>query len=88
MATDKVVPESKALPPRNPTIRDENEWPEYILRGVEVTSRNGKIVSLLHADPTYPVTVTGALEPLERSRAHLCKSRLRFRHGEWKFRRN
>jgi hypothetical protein len=69
MVNEKPIPESKALPPRDPAVRDENEWPIFHLRGVEVTSRSGKIASLLHADPTYPVTVTGTLE---KSKANLC----------------
>jgi hypothetical protein len=72
MANDKPIPESKALPARNPAVHDENDWPIYHLRGVEVTSKSGKIASLLHADPTYAVTVTGTLETLDRSKAHLC----------------
>lgn len=72
-AMDKAIPESKALRPRNPAIADENDWPEFQLRNVEVTARNGRLASLLHADPNCPVTVTGTLE-LERGKAHLCES--------------
>jgi hypothetical protein len=74
MATNnKPILESKAITPRDPAIKDENDWPEYHLRNVEVTSKNGRIVSLLHAGPNYPVTVTGTLEALERSKAKLRK---------------
>ncbi|KAF2432444.1 hypothetical protein EJ08DRAFT_732527 [Tothia fuscella] len=66
----KPIPESKALPARDLKLRDENEWPEYHLRDVEVTDGKGREASLLHADPAYPLVVTGTLE-LDRARLGL-----------------
>lgn len=73
MASAKAIPESKALPARDAAIRDENDWPEYHMRNVEVTDRHGRPVSLLQAEDAFPVTVTGMLD-LGKAQEKVCES--------------
>ena len=68
--------ETEILRPRDPGIPDD-DWPEFQLSSVEVRDLAGEPVSLLTADAATPVTVTGKLEPLDQSQAHLrqCSTR-------------
>jgi hypothetical protein len=70
MANNKPLPELKVLRPRDPTFEDENQWPIFRLRNVEVVSKDGELANLLHAGPSYPVTLVGTLDNVERSLSH------------------
>lgn len=64
------VPEEEVLKPIDPSIADENQWEEYQLSNVEVHDANGSLTSLLNADDSSPVTVTGILGTLEPEQRH------------------
>ncbi|KAI9713055.1 MAG: hypothetical protein M1820_001040 [Bogoriella megaspora] len=64
--------ESDVLRPKDPSLVDDNDWPEFLLTNAEVhDTKSWEHVNLLHADEHAPVTVTGKLEGLDRSQAHL-----------------
>lgn len=57
------VSEEDILHPRDPDIKDSDEWPMYTLRKAKVLSKEtGDLVSLLTAHNDHPVTVVGTLE--------------------------
>jgi hypothetical protein len=72
MATTTPIAEHKLLQSRDPAEQDENNWAIFNLRNVEVVSKKGKLVNLLHAGPENPVTVTGTLY-IEKPVSHLCE---------------
>ena len=61
MPSDPHVPELKVLRRKEPTLEDENEWPQFDVRDVEVRDFAGEICSLFSATPDNPVTLTGTL---------------------------
>ena len=64
--------ESDILKPRDPTLIDDNDWPEFLLTNAEVYDpQTGDFTSLLHADEHAPVSITGKLENVDKSQAHL-----------------
>lgn len=64
------VPEEEVLKPIDPSIQDENQWEEFLLTDVEVRDSNSSLASLLDADESLPLTVTGVLETLEPEQRH------------------
>lgn len=70
----KSVHESAVLKPRDPSIADSNAWPDFPLSHVEIFDSNThELTSLLLANESTPVTITGKLE-------NLPKDRLRYLH--------
>ena len=64
--------ESEILKPKDPSLTDDNEWPEFLLTNAEVyDAKTGDLVSLIHADEHAPVSVRGKLETPHVSQAHL-----------------
>ena len=71
--TSKLLPESSVLAPRDPSILNPDDWPEFRLNDATVTLPNGKpneLVSLLLASENHPLTVIGKLEPVAKDLAH------------------
>ena len=61
--TVAITPELKLLRQKSPALEpNEDEWPIFELRKVEVVSKNGTLTSLLYADTNNPVTVVGELD--------------------------
>lgn len=74
--TAKSIPELDLLAPRDPALDDNSDaWPELSLSNVSVYLPNdpNTPASLLHASAYYPLTLTGALEPLPKEQAHLLR---------------
>ena len=72
--TSKVFPESKVLAPRDPSITNSDEWPEFRLSDATVTLPGSSLkapVSLLFASEHYPLKVTGKLEAVPKESSHL-----------------
>ncbi|KAL9079567.1 MAG: hypothetical protein Q9157_001564 [Trypethelium eluteriae] len=64
--------ESDILKPKDPTITNDNDWPEFLLTNAEVHhGQTGELVPLLHADEHAPVNITGKLEGVDKSQLHL-----------------
>ena len=54
--------ETEILRPRDPSLTDSNDWPDFQLTDVEVFDpRTELLSSLILADDTRPVCVTGRL---------------------------
>lgn len=71
-----AISESRVLKPRDPSIADKDEWPQFKLTNVDIYNADETaLVSLLKADERLPVTVVGTLEALEEDQAHLCEQR-------------
>ncbi|KAK5020444.1 hypothetical protein LTR60_000508 [Cryomyces antarcticus] len=63
--------ESKVLKP-DPSVLDDNDWPEFLLTNVEVLDpKDSSLINLFKADEFLPVTVTGKLEDPAGENAHL-----------------
>ena len=64
--------ESEILKPKDRTLTDDSDWPEFLLTNAEVcNAQTGKLTSLLHADEHTLVNITGRLESLDRNQTHL-----------------
>ncbi|KAL9096969.1 MAG: hypothetical protein Q9165_000933 [Trypethelium subeluteriae] len=64
--------ESDILKPKDPTLTNDNDWPEFLLTNARVYhGTTGEIVPLLHADEHAPVNITGKLEGVDKSQLHL-----------------
>lgn len=56
------TPENEILKPRDPSLIDSNDWPDFQLEDVEVFDpRSEMLSSLLFADESRPLCVTGRL---------------------------
>jgi len=61
----KTIHEDVVLKPKDPSIADSNAWLEYPITHVEVTDpETGELTSLLTANVTKPLTITGKLDRL------------------------
>ena len=76
--TPKVLPESAVLAPRDPSLTNSDDWPEFRLNDASVTFTNERwadpghfTTSLLGASEHEPVRVTGKLQPVSKDLAHL-----------------
>ena len=69
------IPESALLAPRDPSITDSDEWPEFRLTDTYTilpgANNNAQPVSLLLASEHYPLTVIGRLQPPAEGQEHL-----------------
>ena len=66
------IPEDVVLEPKDPSIKDWDDWPTYSLRKIKVSSQQtGEPVSLLRAHKDHPVNVIGHLEPVDSEQSHL-----------------
>jgi len=63
MATLRL--ETEVLKPRDPSIANENDWPEFQLHNAEVRNAARRLSNLLHAGDDTPVTITGDLVALD-----------------------
>jgi hypothetical protein len=61
MPSDTPNPELKVLRRKDPTLQDENDWPQFDVRDVEVRDSTGALCSLFAASPVNPVSLTGTL---------------------------
>jgi len=59
--------------PRDPAIQDENEWQEFSLVNVDVCNADGAATSLLEADESSPLTLTGRIERLPQEQRQFCR---------------
>ena len=64
--------ESAILKPQDPSVINENNWPELRLTNVEVTETKGQHSNLLLASKAMPMTVTGNLD-LDKKQQHFCE---------------
>ena len=61
-----AVSEEDVLKPKNPSLRNSDEWPTFNLKRINVTSSlTGEPCSLLAAHKGHPVTVLGKLEKVD-----------------------
>ncbi|KAF2762772.1 hypothetical protein EJ05DRAFT_14125 [Pseudovirgaria hyperparasitica] len=66
------IAECNVLKPKDPTLKDNNDWELYTLNNAEVRdATTGELRSLLMADAMQPVTVTGNLEQVSRKQQKL-----------------
>ena len=69
-----TVREESVLRPRKASIKDPNEWPQYDLKLVTITSlKTGNNASLLSASQENPLNVCGKLSPIDDNLNHLGK---------------
>lgn len=62
MPSDTHVPELKVLRRKDSAANDdENAWPQFDVRDVEVRDASGALTSLFATTPDHPVTLTGVL---------------------------
>ena len=61
-----AILEEDVLKPRDPTLRNSDEWPTFNLKKISVTSsKTGEQVSLLSAHKAHPVIVSGKLDKVD-----------------------
>lgn len=61
-----AVLEEDVLMPKDPSLRNSDEWPTFNLKKISVTSqKTGEICSLLAAHKGHPVIVSGKLEKVD-----------------------
>lgn len=66
--------EELVLAHRDPTIEDENDWEEFILKDVKIYHQGkSRLATLLLATEEAPVCVTGLLQRLDEDQEHLGK---------------
>lgn len=63
--------ETAILKAKDPSIHDDNDWPEFPLTNVTVFDDSATVVSLLDASESNPITLTGRLDLLPQSQSHL-----------------
>jgi hypothetical protein len=71
--TPKLLPESRVLSPRDPSLSSTDDWPEYRLNDVTVTLPGKPLsepVSLFVASEHHPVSVIGKLDSVPEEWAH------------------
>jgi hypothetical protein len=60
------VKEEDILLPRKSSLSNPDDWPTFNIKRIRVTSqKTGQQVSLLSANKTNPVTVSGRLEKID-----------------------
>ena len=58
--------EEDVLKPKDPSLRNSDEWPTFNLKKITVASqKTGELCSLLTAHKGHPVTVSGKLEKVD-----------------------
>ena len=58
--------EDDLLEPKDPSLRNSDEWPTFNIKKIGVTSqKTGEVCSLLAAHKAHPVVVTGKLEKVD-----------------------
>ena len=61
-----AILEEDVLKPKDPSLRNSDEWPTFNLKRISVTSqKTGELCSLLAAHKAYPVTVSGKIEKID-----------------------
>jgi hypothetical protein len=61
MPSETRLPELKVLRSKDAALEDENDWPQFDVRDVEVRDAKGELTSLFDAAPDHPVTLSGTL---------------------------
>lgn len=62
-----AISEEDVLKPKDPSLRNSDEWPTFNLKKISVTSsKTGEQVSLLSAHKGHPVVVSGKLDKVDR----------------------
>ena len=79
-----MVSEESVLQPRSPSFEHSDDWPTFNLTKINITSqRTGQQVSLLSANKSQPVKVSGRLEKIDEEWKHLIRDkRYREKHIE------
>lgn len=67
-----MLDECDVFKPLDPAIQDENEWQEFRLINVDVCNADGATTSLLEADESSPLTLTGRIERLPQEQRQYC----------------
>lgn len=68
--------EEDVLKPKDPSLRNSDEWPTFNLKKITVVSqKTGELCSLLAAHKSHPVTVSGKLEKVDRDLLPLVKDK-------------
>lgn len=62
---------SDVLKPRDPSVTNTDEWPEFRISNATLTNSSNELASLLTAGEHNPLTLTGTLEPPSKGQAHL-----------------
>lgn len=70
----RTTSESDVFKPVALHIKDPNDWPIFPLTNVDVSSPSGDLASLLSADDSSPLNVTGHVESLDRAERQHCKA--------------
>lgn len=66
MAGPMAILEEDVLKPKDPSLRNSDEWPTFNLKRISVTSqKTGELCSLLAAHKAHPVTVSGKIEKID-----------------------
>ena len=60
-----VIPEEDLLRPKDPSIKDSDDWPTYTLRRVKCSSKDGSPASLLSAQTNNTLDVVGSLDTVD-----------------------
>lgn len=61
-----AILEEDVLKPKDPSLRNSDEWPTFNLKRISVTSqKTGELCSLLAAHKAHPVTVCGRIEKID-----------------------
>lgn len=61
-----AILEEDLLKPKDPSLRNSDEWPTFNLKRINVTSqKTGELCSLLAAHKAHPVTVSGKIEKID-----------------------
>jgi hypothetical protein len=66
------ISELDVLEPKDPSIRNWDDWPTYVLRKTNIISqKTGEPTSLLKAHRDHAVKITGYLETIDSDQSHL-----------------
>lgn len=61
-----AILEEDVLKPKDPSLRNSDEWPTFNFKKINVTSsKTGEQASLLSAHKGHPVTVSGKLDKID-----------------------
>ena len=61
-----AILEDAVLKPKDPSLRNSDEWPTFNLKKINVFSqKTGQLCSLLAAHKGHPVIVSGKLEKID-----------------------
>jgi hypothetical protein len=74
------ISEAAVLKPRDPRIKDNNDWEIFTVSNAEVRdAETGELRSLLEAHALTPMTLVGRLQPVGKEQQHLCRTTIHHR---------